>query len=445
MKTLIIVLFLLPVNLFFISSRIIENNQSMDKTLNNKYYSNSEFLVRYEKPSYSAQDYGTPERKVLLESFSNTHCSGCASQNPFLHNFVSQYTDSIVAVCYHIFFPSPADPMYQHNTSQSDERKNYYSVNCVPVTKIDGILQSGTCAGCNYSTSGCLSNPYQQRRQISPLITVSVTNYEKVNDSVRTVIVVNNLNDLPTGVSYYLKVLVAEKAVIFASPPGPYGETNFPNVFRRAIPNSTGTLHPIDAGIYTYEFKFRMDPVYADSMIYTAAFIQREDTKEVLNAGSSLHNKNKTCSLSVLIEGMYSVSTGKMNADTASLYLRNSVSPYSVIDSSKGHVDSAGTCIFSFKNANEQNSYYLFFNHRNSLNTWSGMAKNFSSGIMTYDFTDSASKAYGNNLIQKSNKYCIFSGDVNKDILLMVQTICWWIMMLQVLLQDMQGQILPGI
>ena len=32
-----------------------------------------------------------------------------------------------------------------------------------------------------------------------------------------------------------------------------------------------------------------------------------------------------------------------------------------------------------------------------------------------YDFTSDVSKAYGNNLILKGTKYCIYSGDTNKD------------------------------
>ena len=34
---------------------------------------------------------------------------------------------------------------------------------------------------------------------------------------------------------------------------------------------------------------------------------------------------------------------------------------------------------------------------------------------MSYDFTLSASQAYGTNQILKGSKYCIFNGDVNQD------------------------------
>ena len=39
----------------------------------------------------------------------------------------------------------------------------------------------------------------------------------------------------------------------------------------------------------------------------------------------------------------------------------------------------------------------------------------FTSGSLNYNFTDSLSKAYGNNLTLKGTKCCIYSSDVNQD------------------------------
>ncbi|MBL8008850.1 MAG: hypothetical protein JNJ56_15115, partial [Ignavibacteria bacterium] len=36
-------------------------------------------------------------------------------------------------------------------------------------------------------------------------------------------------------------------------------------------------------------------------------------------------------------------------------------------------------------------------------------------GPMSYDFTDSITKAYGNNMVFKGGKYSIYSGDVDQD------------------------------
>ncbi len=39
----------------------------------------------------------------------------------------------------------------------------------------------------------------------------------------------------------------------------------------------------------------------------------------------------------------------------------------------------------------------------------------FTSYQLSYDFITAANKAYGDNLILKGSKYCIYSGDVNQD------------------------------
>lgn len=128
-------------------------------------------------------------------------------------------------------------------------------------------------------------------------------------------------------------------------------------------------------------------------------------------------NLNFTLNLTALIEGYYNPGTGKMNMkDTVKVYLRNSSSPYSIADSSQSVLDSltfSGSFVFS--NVNTGN-YYIELHHRNFMETWSKFPQNVTSGgILNYNFTDSAAKAYGNNLVFKTNKYCMYSGDVNSD------------------------------
>jgi len=102
--------------------------------------------------------------------------------------------------------------------------------------------------------------------------------------------------------------------------------------------------------------------------------------------------------------------------DSIKVYLRNSFSPYSVFDSSKSVIDSltfSGSFIFS--NVTTGN-YYIELSHRNSIETWSKLPKSVTSGgTFSYNFSDSVSKAYGDNMIFNINRYCLYSGDVNSD------------------------------
>jgi len=146
---------------------------------------------------------------------------------------------------------------------------------------------------------------------------------------------------------------------------------------------------------------------------------QRDGNEEIY------YKRNPTGSLITLslnltsfIEGFYNQISNNMVADTARIYLRNNSSPYNIIDSSKGILNLSGTGTFNFLNAVNSTNYYLVFKHRNSLETWSNSFVSFTSGMLTYDFSNSANKAYGSNqkIIDSSPvRFAIFSGDINQD------------------------------
>ncbi|MBV6478398.1 MAG: Ycf48-like protein [Ignavibacteria bacterium] len=103
--------------------------------------------------------------------------------------------------------------------------------------------------------------------------------------------------------------------------------------------------------------------------------------------------------------------------DTIKTYLRNASSPFAVVDSSYGVIDSINlTASLVFKYA-PNGTYYYQILHRNALETWSKSGgESFTKGVKSnYDFTSSQSQGYGNNLVFKSPYWCMYSGDVNQD------------------------------
>lgn len=125
-----------------------------------------------------------------------------------------------------------------------------------------------------------------------------------------------------------------------------------------------------------------------------------------------------TVNLKLIMEGFYNPVTNRLNLkDSCKVYLRQISSPYLLVDSSRSVIDSLtfnGTFVFS--NA-ASGVYYLVIKHRNCLETWSksgGVTINRGS-VTDYDFTSSASQAYGSNLKLKGTKYCLYSGDSNQD------------------------------
>jgi len=123
--------------------------------------------------------------------------------------------------------------------------------------------------------------------------------------------------------------------------------------------------------------------------------------------------------LKVLMEGMYYTSNNWMlRNDTAAVYLRNASSPYSLADSAKVIIDKISfSGSLNFWNA-PSGTYYLVVKHHNCIETWSKAGGELlvnDGSTYNYDFTNSITKAYGNNLKLKGASYCMFSGDVDNS------------------------------
>lgn len=120
--------------------------------------------------------------------------------------------------------------------------------------------------------------------------------------------------------------------------------------------------------------------------------------------------------ITCLLEGFYYPFLHVQRDDSAKVYLRQISIPYTIVDSSKIFLEQNGNAFAKFQNLTNS-SYYIILNHRNTVETWSKSGGEiFIIGDTTnFDFTISASQAYGNNLKHKGTKWVVFSGDVNKD------------------------------
>ncbi len=102
------------------------------------------------------------------------------------------------------------------------------------------------------------------------------------------------------------------------------------------------------------------------------------------------------------------------DVDTATIELHNSTSPYAMSYSYTGILQSNDSLFCNFAGGATGNSYYIVIKHRNSLETWSAGTVTITNGG-SYDFTTSASQAYGSNEVRFGSIYAIYSGDVNQD------------------------------
>lgn len=102
--------------------------------------------------------------------------------------------------------------------------------------------------------------------------------------------------------------------------------------------------------------------------------------------------------------------------DTIIVGLAQTLAPYTILYSDTGIIDTDGDVKLEFPSAANGNSYYLVLNHRNSLETWSSVPVAISTSGGNYDFTSSASSAFGSNLCNLGDgRFAMWSGDLNQD------------------------------
>jgi hypothetical protein len=105
-----------------------------------------------------------------------------------------------------------------------------------------------------------------------------------------------------------------------------------------------------------------------------------------------------TVNMKLYIEGFYDAASNSMtpvvdaanyptNADTVTLSLAQSISPYNIVYTDKKVVSTNGQVSFTFPLAALNQSYYLVIKHRNSLETWSKNPILFNSANKSFDIT----------------------------------------------------------
>ena len=126
----------------------------------------------------------------------------------------------------------------------------------------------------------------------------------------------------------------------------------------------------------------------------------------------SVNTGVKVLDLTIIPEGLYNEFANSITRDTVKVYIRNSTTPFAIVDSGKAYLSSSGQASILFNNVVNGVNYYIQVKHRNSMETWSGTPQMFSSNQLTYDFTSDSYKAYGDNMKFLTYKWVIFAGDV---------------------------------
>lgn len=223
------------------------------------------------------------QRMVLAEECTSATCWPCGQQNPAFDALLQANSDIITAIKYHVWWPAPGnDPMYLDNKADNANRTNYYGVNSVPHVMIDGTYFDGMPSQVSQNlinNASAVSSPFeiQVQHQLSPNEdTIYLTTLIHATDQVSGNLVGH--------------VVVIEKHIHFATPPGSNGEKDFYNVMKKLLPTQGGAELPasMDDGDYVIlQNSWALDNVYDNNELAAVSFVQNASTKEVFQAAIS--------------------------------------------------------------------------------------------------------------------------------------------------------------
>ncbi len=233
--------------------------------------------------------FANSPRKVLIEEATNASCGPCASQNPAFKAFIKNNFSDVIPVIYHAWWPGNDDPMYLENTAMNTTRIQYYGIHQqgVPNVRVNGKIAPKTGSWYDGAAGDTLAikNEVDKYRGTNSPITLTVA--ENRSGSQSTVQI--GISTTQSLIGKKLRVVVVEYYISYTQAPGTNGEKEFYWVARNMLPDANGTTLDLDAGSSkNYTFNYSIKSTWKASQIYVVAFIQDDQTKEILQASQNL-------------------------------------------------------------------------------------------------------------------------------------------------------------
>lgn len=227
------------------------------------------------------------QRLVLIEEATNASCGPCASQNPAFDILLNQNRDILTAIKYHWYFPG-TDPMNAQNPVENNGRVAYYGINGVPTACIDGDIPDGPTFSYPGGPHGYTQELLDEYAAIPSPFNLSLSH--RISDNEDS-IYIDMLIEATEAISGDLRaqIVVVEKHINFATPPGSNGEKNFLDVMRKMIPDHNGTPLPsFEPGDYMImQASWALANIYDIDEVGVVGFIQGNSSKDVHQAANS--------------------------------------------------------------------------------------------------------------------------------------------------------------
>lgn len=217
-------------------------------------------------------------KTVLVEHFTNTKCSICASRNPGFYNVLSGYPQ-VIHIAFHPSAPYSSCYFNQQNVTENDDRTKFYGAyGSTPKFVLNGALLPSTNPAITNTTLDTALN------QTSPL-EISATEELLGADSVKVRVVVRTTGSIGAA-QLLLFAGVAQDTIQYSAG---NGEQLHHDVFRKALTGAKGDTIPTpalnDSLVLTYSYKIAAG--WRGANLNTIAWVQLTDTKQILNAARS--------------------------------------------------------------------------------------------------------------------------------------------------------------
>jgi hypothetical protein len=213
------------------------------------------------------------QRTSLVELFSGASCSPCAIHVPELEDTLSHFQDKVIVLRHQLEIPA-YDPMYLDYPAGPDNRYAYYSLYGVPALMMDGTVDEFDLTKHIIDSMTSIPSPFN----------INLT-YTKTSSKIDVNMIVTAVSNV-TG-NLKARIAVIENEIAFPTPPGSNGERFFFKVLKQFIPSPTGTALASSwtAGEDdTITGSWTFVNVYNKDEIAVIAYIQNDDTKEILQA-----------------------------------------------------------------------------------------------------------------------------------------------------------------
>ncbi len=236
-------------------------------------------------PFYNAK--ADSKRMYLSEVFTSSSCAPCASFNPTFASYMYPNEDVYIPLKIHTQGPSPTDPMYSNNVASNAARASYYGISAVPTFIFNGATVS------NDNIIAPFANIEQYKTATSP---ITLTVHQITDASTITANVKVASSTALAG--KMLRIAIVEWEVAYT---GTNGDPIHEWVMREMLPNAGGTALNVAAGAsQDVSLTYTLTQGVNKNNLYVVAFVQDDITKEVLQAGHNLAERQVRSEITVV-------------------------------------------------------------------------------------------------------------------------------------------------